>query len=58
MPVLNNGNPMFISNYNPQRAVDRLALEIYSSDGRTSKAKAYAMVRLRLGVKKNKKDED
>jgi hypothetical protein len=40
---------MFVSNY--QRAVDRLALEIYSGDGRMTWAKAYAMARLRLRVK-------
>ena len=43
---------MFVSNYQSQRAVDKLALEIYSQDGRMTWAKAYAMARLRLGVKK------
>lgn len=43
---------MYVSNY--QRAVDRLALEIYSGDGRgMTWAKAYAMARLRL--RKDKK---
>lgn len=39
---------MYISNYPPQRDVDRLALEIYSSDARIPMWKAYIMARLRL----------
>lgn len=42
---------MFVSNY--QREVDRLALEIYSGDGRESMTwrKAYCMARLRIRAK-------
>ena len=46
---------MHISNYPPQRQVDRLALDIYSSSATIPLWKAYAMARLRISRQKSTK---
>lgn len=54
--TLKKQNDMFVSNY--QRNIDRMALEINSADERgMTWAKAYAMARLRLRVKKEKMEQ-